>query len=83
MTTRVLERVRSVPGEAAGVTSTMPLSGQHSDSVIFAEGYQPAPGESLISPSQVWVSPGYFTAMKTEIREGRAFEDRDTARRRA
>ena len=73
VTTRVLERVRSVPGvEAAGVTSTMPLSGQHSDSVIFAEGYQPAAGESLISPSQVWVSPGYFAAMKTEIREGRA-----------
>jgi predicted permease len=78
VTRRVLERVRSVPGvTSAGVTSTMPLSGQHSDSVIFAEGYQPAPGESLISPSRVFVSPGYFDAMSTEIREGRAFEDRD------
>ena len=80
VTRRLLERVRAVPGvESAGVTSTMPLAGQHSDSVIFAEGYQPAPGESLISPSEVYVSPGYFEAMRTEIREGRAFEDRDVS----
>jgi predicted permease len=77
-TLRVLEAVRALPGvQAAGVTTTTPLSGQHSDSVIFAEGYQPAPGESLISPSQVLISPGYFEAMQTELRAGRFFDARD------
>lgn len=79
-TTRVLERVRAVAGvEAAGFTSTLPISGEHNDSVIFAEGYQMAPGESLISPSQVYVSPGYFEAMRTELRRGRFFDARDAA----
>jgi predicted permease len=77
-TTRILDAVRALPGvEAAGVTTTLPMSGDHNDSVIFAEGYQTAPGESLISPSQVWVSPGYFDAMKTELRAGRLFDARD------
>jgi predicted permease len=77
-TTRILEAVRTLPGvEAAGVTTTVPMSGDHSDSVIFAEGYLPAPGESLISPSQVFVSPGYFEAMGTELRAGRFFDARD------
>jgi predicted permease len=78
VTRRMLERVRTVAGViAAGATTTVPMSGQRDDSVIFAEGYQPAPGESLISPIQVRVSPGYFEAMRTELRAGRLFDDRD------
>jgi predicted permease len=77
-TSRILDAVRALPGvEAAGLTTTIPMSGDHSDSVIFAEGYQPAPGESLISPSSVYVSPGYFEAMQTELRAGRFFDARD------
>ena len=80
---RILERIRAVPGViAAGMTSTMPMAGQHSDSVIIAEGYQMAPGESLISPSQVYVTAGYFEAMQTELRAGRLFDARDSRRRR-
>ena len=75
---RILERVRAVPGViAAGATTTLPMSGQHSDSVILAEGYQPAPGESLISPNHVRVSAGYFEAMQTQLSAGRVFDDRD------
>jgi predicted permease len=76
---RVLERVRALPGvEAVGLTTTLPVSGNHSDSVILADGYQMAPGESLISPSQVRVSAGYFEAMRTRLRSGRLFDARDT-----
>ena len=79
---RILERIRAVPGViAAGMTSTMPMAGQHSDSVIIAEGYQMAPGESLISPSQC-MTAGYFEAMQTELRAGRLFDARDSRRRR-
>jgi predicted permease len=37
------------------------------------------PGESLISPSAVDVTPGYFEAMGVKLREGRLFEEKDTA----
>jgi predicted permease len=77
-TSRVLQAVRNVPGvKNAGGTTIIPLSGNHSDSVIIAEGYQMKPGESLVSPMQVVVTPGYFEAMSTPLVRGRYFEDRD------
>jgi predicted permease len=76
---RSLEVVRRIPGvTAAGVTSNIPFGTNHSDSVIFAEGYVMKPGESLISPREVTVSPGYFEAMGISMARGRAFDDRDT-----
>jgi len=80
VTTRILEGARSIAGvEVAGVTSTIPMSGDYSSSVIFAEGYVMKPGESLISPSQTEVSDGYFEAMKTTLVKGRFFTPGDTA----
>ncbi len=78
VTDRVLERIRALPGvTAAGVTTSLPFSGAYSDSVILAEGYQMQPGESLISPGQVSVSPGYFEAMQATLLQGRFFTERD------
>ncbi len=75
-----LARIRALPGVvAAGATDTIPFGGNHSDSVILAEGYQMSPGESVISPSQVDATPGYFQAMRAKLVRGRFFEDRDTA----
>jgi predicted permease len=76
---RLLERVRALPGvEAAGITSTIPLSGDTSDSVIVAEGYVMSRGESLISPFQASVSSGYFEAMGIPLKRGRLFTESDT-----
>jgi len=77
---RLLERVRAVPGiETAGLTDTLPMAGDFSDSVILAEGYVMSPGESLISPTRSSISPGYFEAMKIPLAFGRYFDARDTA----
>lgn len=74
----LLAEVRSLAGvQAASVVSEAPFSGRVSTSVIFPEGYEPRPGESLLSPLQTRAGPGYFEAMGTEVLEGRGFEERD------
>jgi len=82
-TDEALRRVRALPGVvAAGATDTIPFGGSNSDSVILAEGYQMKPGESVISPSQVTVSPGYFEATGVRLAKGRFFQESDAGGQR-
>ena len=75
---RALPVIRGIPGVSyAGATEAIPLGGNHSDSVILAEGYQMKPGESLISPLAIAVTPGYLEALHIPILLGRGFTDRD------
>lgn len=77
-TDEALRRVRALPGVAiAGVIDNLPLGNSASMSAILAEGYQPRKGESLLAPSAVRVSPGYFEAMRARLVAGRFFTDRD------
>ena len=78
-TNRVLERIRALPGvEAAGVTSFLPFSWDDSSSVIIAEGHVAEPGESVVSPNQLYVTPGYLEALRVKLLRGRFFSDADT-----
>jgi predicted permease len=75
---RALPAVRAIPGVSiAGATDAIPLGGSHDDSVILAEGYQMKPGESLISPLNISVTPGYFEALGIHMVRGRSFDERD------
>jgi predicted permease len=79
-TDEILRRIRALPGvTAAGATTTIPFGGNHNDSVILAEGYQLKPGESVISPNLVIVTPGYLTAMGATLVSGRLIDERDVA----
>src|SRR6202040_2072483 len=79
-TDEALRRLRSLPGvTTVGATDTIPFGGNNSDSVILAEGYQMKPGESVISPNAVDVTPGYFEAMGVKLARGRVFDERDSA----
>ena len=76
---RLLTVLRTLPGvQAVGLTSTIPFGDDYSDSVILVEGYQMKPGESLISPSMLRVSDGYFEAMGIRLLGGRFFNASDT-----
>jgi predicted permease len=75
---RTLAAMRAIPGvTAAGATTTIPWGGDHSDGVILAEGYVMKAGESVISPEQLIVTPGYFEAMHMAMIAGRPFDERD------
>jgi len=77
---RVLEEIRAFPGvTSAGVTSNIPFGGNYSSSVIVPEGYLLEPGESLLSPYNTRVGPGYFETMGIPVLEGRSFEVGDNA----
>jgi putative ABC transport system permease protein len=79
MTGRILTDLRRIPGVVAGgLTTSIPFGKVYSNSVILAEGYQLAPGESLISPNRVKVSDGYFEAMGVTLKAGRFIDARDT-----
>ncbi len=75
---RALPAIRAIPGVSlAGATEAIPLGGNHNDSVILAEGYQMKSGESLVSPLNISVTPGYFEALGISMVRGRSFDDRD------
>ena len=78
MMKKALAGIGAIPGvESAGVTSTIPYAGYYSDSVVVAEGYVMKPGESVISPLQVTVTPGYFETMSVRLVRGRYFTEAD------
>jgi predicted permease len=75
---RTLEALRRAPGvTSAGATTGIPFESEYSDSVILAEGYAMQPGESLVSPTQIVVTPGYFETMGVRLASGRYFDSRD------
>jgi predicted permease len=77
-TSECLRRLRARPGVvAAGATDTIPFGDHHNDSAILAEGYEMKPGESIVSPNAVDVTPGYFETMGVRLVRGRFFDERD------
>ena len=77
---RALARVRALPGvESAGLSSYLPFSWDGSSSVIIPEGQASKATESVVSPSQLYVSPGYLEALKVPLKSGRFFTDSDTS----
>ncbi|MGE0104156.1 MAG: ABC transporter permease [Blastocatellales bacterium] len=80
VTSRILDRVRTIPGvESAGASSSLPLGGSNNDSSFFIEGRPaPAPNREPVA----WyssVSPDYFKAMKMRMIRGRSISDSDLA----
>lgn len=74
-----LDAVRAVPGvTAAAFTSQLPLSGDNDVYGIEVEG-DSAKAANQLPALRYAVTADYFTAMRTQVLRGRAFNERDTA----
>jgi predicted permease len=75
MQRRMLDEVAKIPGvTAAGYANRVPLNIGWNDSIIFADSttdYKPS--NATADAMQYGVSPGYFQAAATTVREGRTF----------
>lgn len=70
----------ALPGVVgAGITTVLPLTGDGNKSVVTVEGYELAPGESVPTPHNSWVTGGYFAGMGIPVLEGRVFDAHDGA----
>ena len=71
---RALETIRGVPGvAAAGATTIVPLSGNRSAQAVIAEDRPMQPDESIVTPTWVNVTPGFFETMGIPVLRGRGF----------
>jgi putative ABC transport system permease protein len=78
----VVHAAAGLPGvRAAGITSSLPLSGQHVGTALSIQG---SPRATADLPSLGWqfVRPGYFGAMGIPLLAGRDFTESDLARAR-
>ena len=60
------------------MTTFLPFGWESSSSVIIAEGHVPVPGESVVSPNELFVTAGYLDALGVPLMRGRLFADSDT-----
>ncbi|HEX8072777.1 MAG TPA: ABC transporter permease [Pyrinomonadaceae bacterium] len=75
---QVLQRVGQLPGvEAVGAVSPLPLGGNFESYSFRVEGQTYPRGEEPAADFRV-ISPDYFRTMAIPVKQGRAFNERDT-----
>jgi len=74
------QRLRTLPGvTAVAATTVLPMSGLAAIIDFAVEGAPPPPPNVNQEIAVASVTPGYFTAVGTPLKRGRAIDDRDTA----
>ena len=77
------KRLESLPSvTSAGAVTSLPLSQMFAWDPITVEGRVLPPGEKFINADVRMISGHYFQAMEIPLREGRFFNDNDTADKR-
>ena len=78
--TRLLERVRALPGVESAATGTGVLQPLVAQSTVFSiEGVPPRPPEERVEYPIETVSPGYFATVGMTLVRGRGFTEADHA----
>jgi putative ABC transport system permease protein len=77
---QLLARLAATPGvTAAGLVSSLPLSGADADTSFFIDGRPPLDPRDRPHTHQRTISPDYFRAMGMRMVDGRAFTEQDHA----
>src|SRR5262249_9306814 len=77
---QVLQRTNAIPGvQSAGVSSSVPMSGDSSSASFDIDGRVTAPAEMLPWGSQWLAGSSYFQTMGISLIRGRFFDDHDNA----
>ncbi len=75
---QVLDRLKTTPGaQSVAAISTLPLSGNNTDTSFLIEGQPPPPPNQAPVAWFSSVSPDYFRTMELRMVKGRVFTDRD------
>jgi putative ABC transport system permease protein len=75
---QLLDRVKTLPGvQTAGAISTLPLSGNNTDTSFLIQGRPDPPPNQQPGAWFNIVTPEYFRAMEMHLVKGRLFDDRD------
>jgi putative ABC transport system permease protein len=75
----LIDRVRSLPGmQAAGLTTTVPLTGDGNTDNFIVEGHEPEPGAEGVQGQLLLMTPGNLQAMGIPLLRGRDFLESDT-----
>jgi predicted permease len=76
---QLIEGIHALPGvQAVATTDLLPLGGSDSENQFYITNRpKPSPSELPLAMSYL-TSPGYLTAMKIPLLQGRFFEERDT-----
>jgi putative ABC transport system permease protein len=73
----LLNRIRALPGvESAGAVSILPLGSNFDTAGAEPEGFAYGPGQ-MPYPERYVVTPGYFTALRIRVMQGRLFTEAD------
>jgi predicted permease len=77
---RLLEKTNALPGvQNAALVSALPLAGEQWIDLIKTEN-DTRPVTELPASNLRFISPGYFHALRIQLRDGRNFEERDRGR---
>ena len=75
---QVSERIKNLPGvESVGAANVLPLSGLFVRTDFTIAGRAPLSSSDAPAAQNRWVSPGYFSAMRIPLLQGREFSDQD------
>jgi predicted permease len=75
---RLAGRVAGLPGVThVGLSSTAPFSNNNNQQELVVRGHEPSEGEAVPVTSVRRVTPGYFEAVGTPLRQGRSFSELD------
>jgi predicted permease len=74
---RLLDKAANLPGvQSASLVSVLPLTGESWIDLVKTE-HDTRPLPELPAANVRFISPEYFRTLKIQLRDGRAFEDRD------